>query len=208
MSDSYHREELRIALDPAHPRHILPPALPLSRRVLDVGCGAGQTLIGAYSDRITFGLDIDSEALRLGRTLTDKVRFVRGQAEHLPYPNESFDLVIARSALAYVYIRKRPARVPPGAPAGRHGLARPAHLSDALARRWRSNYRGKLWFVYIVLNSTLFHICQRQVRLLGKCESFQTRRGIARALAAAGFREVNASRGSHFLATAIAGSRR
>jgi hypothetical protein len=36
MSEEYHRRELKIALDPSHPTHILPPPVPPSVRVLDV----------------------------------------------------------------------------------------------------------------------------------------------------------------------------
>ncbi len=104
MSEQYHLDELKIALDPNHPKHILPPALPSSKRVLDIGCGAGQTLIARYPDRVSFGLDIDVDALQIGRSLTDRVRFVCGKAENLPYSNAQFDMVIARVSLAYTNI--------------------------------------------------------------------------------------------------------
>ena len=41
---AYHLAELEIAADPGHPAH-LNPAIPPGARVLDLGCGAGQTLI-------------------------------------------------------------------------------------------------------------------------------------------------------------------
>src|SRR3954452_15198821 len=71
----YDESELEIALNPNHPRHILPPALPSSFKVLDVGCGAGQTLLAAYPDRQTVGVDVSREALKAGRSLTDKTYF-------------------------------------------------------------------------------------------------------------------------------------
>lgn len=70
MSEQYHRGELKVALDPSHPAHILPPGLPRSHAVLDIGCGAGQTLIAAYPDRISYGVDVDVEALKLGGCAT------------------------------------------------------------------------------------------------------------------------------------------
>ena len=85
MSDDYHLEELRIARDATHPRHLLPPEVSAGARVLDIGCGAGQTLIAAYPERITYGLDPDLSALRLGKLQTQSMRFVCGQAEALPY---------------------------------------------------------------------------------------------------------------------------
>src|SRR5262249_18921537 len=104
MSEAYHRGELAVALDPSHPSHILPPPLEARQLVLDVGCGAGQTLIAAYPDRVSFGLDIDRAALKLGRSLTDRVHFVCARAEALPWPDNSFDLVTARVSLAYTDI--------------------------------------------------------------------------------------------------------
>lgn len=101
MSEHYHRAELKIALDPSQPDHLVPPPLPRSERVLDIGCGAGQTLIAAYSDRVSFGLDIDLDVLKLGRSLTDDVCFVCGKAESLPWPSGQFDMVIARVSLPY-----------------------------------------------------------------------------------------------------------
>lgn len=204
MSADYHLNELRIARDPNSPKHILPPQVPLSHRVLDVGCGAGQTLIAAYPDRISFGLDIDFDALRLGRSLTDRIRFLQGAAEHLPYKDAQFDLVIARVSLPYSDIGaslKEIRRVL------RPGGAIWATLHPP-AVPWKqckqSNYRGKVLFAYVLLNSILFHIAQRQFRFRGRYESFQTDRGMRRALTAAGFEEIGISRGAHYLATARA----
>src|SRR6185503_6041802 len=99
--EQYHRNELRIALDPNHPAHVLPPALPRAHRVLDIGCGAGQTLVAVYPDRVSFGLDMDIEALKLGKSIAKGVNFVCGKAEALPWPDGHFDIVIARVSLNY-----------------------------------------------------------------------------------------------------------
>jgi hypothetical protein len=59
MSDKdYHLRELEIARSPSDSRRVMPPVLPGIRRVLDIGCDAGQTLIaadmgGAYKTGIT-----------------------------------------------------------------------------------------------------------------------------------------------------------
>src|SRR2546425_13354624 len=74
------------------------------RRVQDVGCGVAQTLLTTYPARVTFGLDIDRDALKLGKSLTDRTRFVCGRAEALPWSNAQFDMVIARVSLAYTNI--------------------------------------------------------------------------------------------------------
>ena len=147
MSEHYHREELEIALDPSHIAHLLPPPLPRSERVLDIGCGAGQTLMAAYSDRVSFGLDIDLEALNLGRSFTDHVCFVCGKAESLPWPNGQFDMVIARVSLPYTDISTSLKEV-------HRVLRKGGELWMTLhASPWRqaksSNYKGWIFFAYI-----------------------------------------------------------
>src|SRR5437879_10359663 len=101
MATDGHLEELKIALDDRDPRRVVPTAIPEDANVLDVGCGAGQTLIAACQHTRAFGLDISFAALTLGRTLTDRVIFVCGSAENLPFRDFSFDFVIARVSLPY-----------------------------------------------------------------------------------------------------------
>ncbi len=202
MSGPYHREELAIALDPNHPSHILPPLLPDCRRVLDVGCGAGQTLLTTYADRVTFGLDIDRDALKLGKSLTDRTRFVCGRAEALPWSNAQFDMVIARVSLAYTNINASLREI-------HRVLRRGGHLWMTLhpfSVPWRqarsSNYKGRIFFAYVVLNSALFHLTGRQVAFFGRYESFQTESGISRALRRNGFDIISIQRRTHFVVTA------
>jgi SAM-dependent methyltransferase len=79
------------------------------RRVLDVGCGAGQELI-PFVERgaVSIGLDLSEEVGAAGRELFEGmglgrgVHFVRGTAESLPFAGEAFDLVICRLVLPYV----------------------------------------------------------------------------------------------------------
>ena len=202
MSEHIHRAELKIALDPSHPAHLLPPPLPRSERVLDIGCGAGQTLIAAYSDRVSFCLDIDLVALKLGRSFTDHVCFVCGKAESLPWPNGPFDMVIARVSLPYTNISTslkeihRVLRKGGGLWMTLHPFSIPWRQAKA------SNYKGWIFFAYIVLNSALFHFMQKQFPFLGRYESFQTQRGISQALLKSGFQGISIGRGKHFLVTA------
>jgi len=205
MSGRYHREELEIALDPSHPAHILPPPLPDHKRVLDVGCGAGQTLIAAYADRVSCGLDIDRDALKLGRSWTNRVCFVCGRAEALPWSNDQFDMVIARVSLAYTNINASLKEI-------HRVLTKGGQLWMTLhpfSIPWRqarsSNYKGRIFLGYVVLNSALFHLTGWQVPFLGRYESFQTERGISRALRNNGFDPISIQRRTHFLVTATSG---
>jgi hypothetical protein len=63
-------------------------------------------------------------------------------------------------------------------------------------------WKGKPFFAYILLNSALFHLLQLQFSYFGTYESFQTRRGIKRALERYGFSNIVIERGQHFLVTA------
>lgn len=202
MSDAYHLAELRIALDRSHPAHELPPPMPPSARILDVGCGAGQTLIAAYPNGTAFGVDVDLNALRLGRTLTQSVQFTCGQAEALPFAGDQFDLVAARVSLAYTDIPRSLAEI--------HRVLRPDGMVwmtlHPLSLCWRqarqANWKGFLQFLYVLTNGICFHILQKQFRLAGRQESFQTEGGITRALCRAGFHDIRIQREKRFVVTA------
>jgi ubiquinone/menaquinone biosynthesis C-methylase UbiE len=79
--------------------------LPLGARVLEVACGPGYLAI-EIARRGVFrvsGLDISETFVRIARENARAdgvaVDFQRGQAAALPYPDESFDVVVCRAAL-------------------------------------------------------------------------------------------------------------
>ena len=76
------------------------------KRVLDVGCGGGQTLIDSRlgPDAVAVGVDRDFAALQLGRRLGPHVRFVCATGEQLPFETSYVDLVISRVSLPYMHI--------------------------------------------------------------------------------------------------------
>ena len=167
--------------------------------VLDLGCGAGQTLIARYPNQTTFGLDIDYPVLQFGKTLSQDVQFLCGRAEAIPFGTDVFDLVIARVSLAYTDIAQvlgEARRVLK--PGGRlwitlHSWRVPWEMARA------GNWKAKLFLSYIVLNSVLFHLTQRQFGVFGRRESFQTRSGMLKALRQAGFEDIVVTQGNHFL---------
>jgi SAM-dependent methyltransferase len=199
VSETYHLDELRIALDPSHPAHILPPKVQPGSMVLDLGCGAGQTLIAAYPDQTTFGLDVDHSILKLGSKLSRDVRFCCGKAEELPYRDDTFDLVIARVSLAYTEIERslhEASRVLK--PGGRLWMTlHPWHLPLRMAQH--GNWRGRLFFLYVVANSLSLHYLGKEFSLMGKRESFQTRSGMVRLLKKCGFGDICITRDKHFV---------
>jgi ubiquinone/menaquinone biosynthesis C-methylase UbiE len=68
--------------------------------VLEIGCGEGRlTWKYASASRVTFGLDPDSDALRVARAdcpadLRDRIHLTCASAYHLPLAKETFDIAI------------------------------------------------------------------------------------------------------------------
>ncbi|HXW03698.1 MAG TPA: methyltransferase domain-containing protein [Vicinamibacterales bacterium] len=98
--DQYHFEKLH------HLLRLVDFAGYRDRRVLDVGCGAGTDLVRfARGGAIVSGVDVSSSAIALAREnfaqqgLTADLREADG--EHLPFPDETFDLVYAHGVVQY-----------------------------------------------------------------------------------------------------------
>ncbi|WXG43634.1 MAG: class I SAM-dependent methyltransferase [Promethearchaeati archaeon SRVP18_Atabeyarchaeia-1] len=77
-------------------------------RVIDIGCGGGRLVLRlakSYPFEEVIGLDLSDKMLRLARRraidagLGDRVKFKEGNAEMIPYPSGSFDLVVSTLSL-------------------------------------------------------------------------------------------------------------
>src|SRR3954453_23600492 len=103
---AYHEAELAIARSPNDPRRMLPPLPADAKRILDLGCGAGQSLIalGPPPNVFSVGIDLDRDGLAIGETWTSDVRFVCGSGDSLPFADKSFDFVFSRVALPYMHL--------------------------------------------------------------------------------------------------------
>jgi ubiquinone/menaquinone biosynthesis C-methylase UbiE len=76
------------------------------RRVLDVGSGGGAELawfreLGA-SESALVGIDLLAERVDAARRAHPQLEFHLGNAEHLPFPNSSFDLVLAYTVFSSI----------------------------------------------------------------------------------------------------------
>ncbi|MDX2168968.1 MAG: class I SAM-dependent methyltransferase [Deltaproteobacteria bacterium] len=163
-------------------------------RVLDIACGAGQTLaaFAPAHPRLVVGLEIDPGAMAIFNAVCAQAGLprclgIRGDAQQLPFPAGSFDRVLCRGGLAFVRVPvalTEIARVT--APGGLVYL----HLSDG----WfflRKLLRGQLengGAPLALLNGALLAATGRQI-VVGRSRTmnFQTVGGITRRLDRLGF---------------------
>jgi len=207
---TYHLLELQIASNPADTRRVMPAIRSEHRHILDVGCGAGQTLLASALGRevTAIGIDRDAEALKLGRRLGDRVQFVCARGETLPIKSGYFDLVMSRVALPYMNTRSalgEMARVL--RPGGSIWIAlHPAARElDAFVRSVGGlRLRDALHRLYVLANGALSHFLGREfaLPLTARYESFQTEAGIVRQLRRLGFEDIKVQNKVFFVVTA------
>lgn len=75
------------------------------QRILDVACGTG-TLTCAVFDRLSgtgsvTGLDINDDMLAVARGKNQKIEWLQGHAESLPFKDDSFDAVVSQFGLMF-----------------------------------------------------------------------------------------------------------
>ncbi len=98
--DQYHFEKLHHLLDLIHFDEWK------DKEVLDVGCGAGVEVVRfARAGAHVTGVDIAESAITLARQNLEQqglgARLLVADGEHLPCPNEAFDLVFAHGVVQY-----------------------------------------------------------------------------------------------------------
>ncbi|MFZ2487607.1 MAG: class I SAM-dependent methyltransferase [Anaerolineae bacterium] len=209
---AYHLQELEIARSPADPRRVMPVILPRHRRILDIGAGAGQTLIASEltAEVLAVGVDVDQAALRLGRELTQQIAFSAAQAEALPFADATFDLVLARVSLPWTNLPAAVQELGRVTQAGGdvwlvlHSLRKTMRdLADNLRR---GQAKHALYRSYVLANGLTWHLTGHLVRnpfsAHERYESFQTVTAMRRALAAAGFVDLVVQQNPHFVITA------
>jgi ubiquinone/menaquinone biosynthesis C-methylase UbiE len=207
---AYHLGELDIARNVDDARRILPELPETFESILDLGCGIGQTLIACNLPPKTFacGVDVNEEALAYGRKIADHISFVRASGEHLPFADGSFDVVISRVTLPHMHVPKALREISRALkPGGRVWLTL-YPMSWILRRAGESLMAGNLknfaYQFYVMTNGAFFHLTGRQFRFPfnRRCESFQTVKGVIRAMKEAGFENVRTEQNRFFIVTA------
>lgn len=75
------------------------------RRILEIGCSTGfkaAALRRRFPEAEVHGIDIDDAAVALGEVLWPELDLDVAQAERLPYPDASFDLVVCLTTIEHV----------------------------------------------------------------------------------------------------------
>lgn len=210
-SKKYHLDELNIATTVGHPHRIIPPVTKRDQRVLDVGCGAGQTLIATNFEPGTtlIGLDVDQSALSLGRQLDKTISFVCARAENLPFQSERLDFVFSRVALPYMNLHDTLSEISRVLKTGgRVWLVLHPYsmvLKETLAALSGLKIKRAAVCLYVIANGIVLNSLGKEFHLPFRknyYESFQTMRGIRRLLREAGFDDIKAERKVFFVATA------
>ncbi len=86
---------------------ILRREVPEGGRVLDLGCAFGYGTAKIARHYETYGLDASPDYIRRARRAVPRARFAVGAAEHLPYPDASFDAVVLLDVLEHVDDERR-----------------------------------------------------------------------------------------------------
>ncbi len=192
---AYHLSELRIQLENGGAdTYVSQLDIRHDSKVLDIGCGAGQSLVALSREqpRLGVGLEFDPVALALFAAIRDVeqlpgVDAVRGNAETLPFADSSFDRIICRSVLMHVRVLPTLAEIARVCADG--GLVY-LHLTDfwfylrkLLRARWE---RGGVPFALV--NGLLLQSFSRQIRMRAtRTMSYQTVGSISRRLDGLGF---------------------
>jgi len=172
--------------------------------ILDLGCGKGSSfaeLNENYSGQTLIGLDIDRRALLEAKIKHPEVAVVCARAEFLPFANASIDSALSRVSMPYMDIQptlREVFRIL--APSGqvKMKLYPLTYTLSQLAEEIRvgslsSRLKNLIYRSYVIANGLLLHVFSFTIRYplaRCRCESFQTKSGIRRALRHCGFADI------------------
>lgn len=206
----YHLGELEVANDQSSPYHIQPDFSDTDQVILDIGCGIGQTLIASKLDdrHLVVGMDIEVEPLVYGSQHYKSIQYLNGNAEKLPFADNSFDKIISRVALPYTNIPDSVAELSrvlkPGGSiwVTLHPLSKTMQQFGASTKAL--DFKGLIFRSYAILNGISFHVAGKLHRWPrdNVMESFQTRHDMTRCLKKNGFENIEFENKRYFKCTA------
>lgn len=163
--------------------------------LLDVGCGDGRILASCPHIPCRAGIDIDPATIERATKTFPDITFLVARAEHLPFPDATFDAIVTSVALPYTKIQDALSECARVLRRGGVLYASVHSLEFLRSVCWKAkpNFAGRLFRAYTLLNGLSFYLFGKVFRYPLKpslCESFQTERGLTLALQKAGFNEV------------------
>jgi len=107
--DDYYRIANKASLDLSHPGlQLVKKEAGKARKVLEVGCGEGTKLTNLVSENNqAYGVDISTKAVKLAKKQYPNIQFRIADAENLPFPKASFDLVFSAFMLEHTINPKK-----------------------------------------------------------------------------------------------------
>lgn len=179
--------------------------------VLDVGAGFGASLSEEFDRRqpgqttaqqvLFVGIDIDWQTLRTAKSIHPQFSFVLARGEQIPFREHCFAEVISRVAMPYMDIPAtlreiRRVLIPGGEV--RMKLHPVSYTWSELIRELKSGslrqrLQNLVYRLYVIANGLTLHAAGCNFRFGRRCESFQTKRAIHRALVTAGFQDIDSS---------------
>lgn len=189
--ETFTPDETRLAAEAEIRKH-----LPHLRRVLDVGCGAGQELRPYLGEAVCVGVDADAASPEMAAQLFQQIGppalpvFIRATAEALPIGSGQIDLVISRLVLPYTHVASAIAEVARVLRTG--GLfsvqfhSALYYLRKALHGAAMGDRAAVAYAFYVLRTGAYFHASGSQRRIGGTLETFLTLGTLTRLAATAG----------------------
>jgi len=162
--------------------------------VLDIGCGAGQTLVAIcrnVNPHLAVGIDVEENNLSFAYRqssmylkTSSHCSFLTADADDLPFICNSFTHIIFRQALYLVSARKAMAELARVLCPGGIAYIRVPSWKHVLGYFKRKNAKSTLRGLFVLLNGTTFHLFGKQLRIYVKShetfygELFYTKRAI------------------------------